>query len=231
MKQVQQLILKTLTADRFIPIQAANYIKPYVGLGIYREAYFARLTKALQKIYRQCEALLGSELFLKIAAHYIFLHPSHFFNIQDYGKYLPDYILAHGYDKYYPFLFDLARFEWHKYWVFNGPEDIKPDPEYVIQTWAKLDEHSVLTLPLNTQLIRLQYSPESLDKKQTYLAIFKIEDRLIIENLTPDEFIFLKLLQMWHPLYLIFEGYKYFSTTTGAEEILLKIYHKGLISA
>src|SRR3990167_7618707 len=92
LKYLQQNFSQTLLQNKFklsptlnAEFKLANEESKLIRLGIYRDAYYARLQRALQKIYPKCQQLLGNDYFILITSHYIYQHPSNFYNIQDYG--------------------------------------------------------------------------------------------------------------------------------------------------
>ena len=65
-----------------------------VRLAIYRNAYYARLTEALQQDYEAIHVLLGDEEFEKLCRHYIDTYPSRSPSLRWFGQYMHDFVDA-----------------------------------------------------------------------------------------------------------------------------------------
>lgn len=99
-------------------------------LGIYHNAYFARLLECLRNIYPMLVKTLGDEAFDALAIGYLQTHPSQSYTLDCLGDHLGDYLAMTRPDldddgqptETWPdFLIDLARLEWNIGEVFDGP--------------------------------------------------------------------------------------------------------------
>ena len=80
-------------------------------LAIYKEAYQARLVDALASNYPCISAYLGLEEFQQLSFSYMNNHPSTYRSIRWFGDKLVDYLIQNPKEQY-PFLAELAEFEW-----------------------------------------------------------------------------------------------------------------------
>jgi hypothetical protein len=91
-------------------------------LGIYRHAYRARLTEALDDVYPILHQILGDETFASMADLFIETHPSVHRSIRWYGSELADFLAAQAPFAEQPVLAEVARFEWTLSEVFDAPD-------------------------------------------------------------------------------------------------------------
>jgi hypothetical protein len=91
-------------------------------LGIYSNAYTARLRDALETNYPVIATVLGESDFAELAAEYIAAHDSRCFSIRYYGHALAHFIATQPGYKPVPFLSDLAQWEWMMAEVFDSAD-------------------------------------------------------------------------------------------------------------
>lgn len=110
-------------------------------LAIYRDAYQARLLESLASNYPALKTYLGFEEFQKIGCAYTNAHPSLYRSIRWFGNELTNY-LTHYYDNQYPYLAELAEFEWKMTLAFDAADTdvVKLEQMAVIpaDTWANM---------------------------------------------------------------------------------------------
>lgn len=82
------------------------------ALGLYESSYRACLTTALAETYEAVQRLVGGENFAALSCAYTARYPSTFYNLSDYGEFFADFIATSASGQTWPFLRDLARFEW-----------------------------------------------------------------------------------------------------------------------
>ena len=96
-------------------------------LGIYANAYYARLMECLRESFPVLAKTLGRELFDEFAFDYLKVHPSTSYTLNRLGDRFADFLQATRPDKeeggvgWPDFLIDLARLEWSIEQVFDGP--------------------------------------------------------------------------------------------------------------
>jgi hypothetical protein len=90
-------------------------------LGIYQDAYEARLIEALTNNFPCLHAYLGDEQFYDLGASYIAHYASNYRSIRWYGDKLSEF-LPEYYDNAYPYLTELAQFEWAMTLIFDAAD-------------------------------------------------------------------------------------------------------------
>jgi hypothetical protein len=91
-------------------------------LGIYGDAYRARLVEALEANYPALAKLLGETDFATLGAQYVQAHDSTFFSIRYYGAALAEFLGAHPDYAAAAVLAELARWEWAMTEVFDAAD-------------------------------------------------------------------------------------------------------------
>lgn len=85
-------------------------------LEIYHGGYRLRLLEALTMDYPQCQALIdtlfGENAFEQAGLEYLKQYPSHHFSVRYFGKYFPEFLSKMMPYSDYPYLAELADFEW-----------------------------------------------------------------------------------------------------------------------
>ena len=111
-------------------IGRSRHLSSEARLGIYHNAYFARLLECLRNIYPMLAKTLGDEAFDALAIGYLQTHPSQSYTLDRLGDQLGNYLAKTRPDldddcqptETWPdFLIDLARLEWNIGEVFDGP--------------------------------------------------------------------------------------------------------------
>jgi len=116
-----------------------------IRLGIYANAYFARLQEALETDYQILRKLLGKEVFEEACLAYIHKHPSHYFSLRWFGQDFPAFL---GYapnrgEHHWPA--EMAQLEWSFVNAFDAA-DAEPLGEAHAaaippEAWATLTMH------------------------------------------------------------------------------------------
>lgn len=102
-------------------------------LSIYSNAYQSRLVEALASNYPILHIYLGQEIFEKIACDYINQFPSHYRSIRWFGDQLAQFLNGHLEYKKFPYLSELAQFEWAQTLVFDAADSAILQVEEVAQ--------------------------------------------------------------------------------------------------
>lgn len=97
-------------------VSAGGRAPPEVQLSVYTHAYRARLIEVLANDYPAMRVAVGDKYFKQLGDQYIQSHPSHYFNLRDFGQHLPGFVanwlkLHPGYSDML-WLVELALFEW-----------------------------------------------------------------------------------------------------------------------
>jgi hypothetical protein len=91
-------------------------------LGIYRNAYSARLIESLGNTYPVLRKLMGAELFEELGSRFVVEHPSPHRSIRWYGRELAGFLSASTPFDERPLLAEVARFEWTLSEVFDSAD-------------------------------------------------------------------------------------------------------------
>jgi len=111
-------------------------------LGIYGDAYRARLVEALQANFPALTRLLGEAEFDTLGTAYVRAHDSPFFSIRYYGNALAEFLANDPEYAAAPVLSELARWEWAMTEVFDAADAAPIDPDALAgvspEGWADL---------------------------------------------------------------------------------------------
>lgn len=89
-------------------------------LAIYHNAYRSRLREALSESYDKTWSYIGDDMFAGLADSYIAAHPSRHPNLRWFGAHFAVHAARELAD--YPFVAELARFEWALGLAFDAPD-------------------------------------------------------------------------------------------------------------
>ncbi|QMT59506.1 DUF2063 domain-containing protein [Legionella sp. PC997] len=138
-EQFQKFLLSG-QADIHDSIVETESVSVNTRLDIYRDAYKLRLIESLSINFPALYAYLGTEEFNTLATYYIDAHPSPYRSIRWYGDGLSEFI-KHNYSQY-PYLAELADFEWKMNWAFDAADEeiVRVEDMAVIppEAWANL---------------------------------------------------------------------------------------------
>lgn len=91
-------------------------------LGIYRDAYALRLIDILYGDFPAVYEILGTQAFIDMARFYLAAYPSTSFTVRHFGQYLAKFLNETPPYADYPYLSQMADFEWAKGTVFDAPD-------------------------------------------------------------------------------------------------------------
>ncbi len=116
LERLQRRFVRSVTfaadADLIAAVTGGGRLSAAEAIGVYRDAYPARLTEALGETYEACWRVMGDEEFFAAARDFIARAPSRSYNLSDYGESFPEFLEARPQAQGAPFLGDLARLEW-----------------------------------------------------------------------------------------------------------------------
>jgi len=103
-----------MTGDKniFSEIVSTEELSNQDRLAIYGNAYYARLEEALQGDFEAIHTLLGDDEFSMLCRRYTDAHPSRFFSLRWFGQYMPEFLASTQPYSSYPYLAEMAQFEW-----------------------------------------------------------------------------------------------------------------------
>ncbi|MGK2913509.1 MAG: HvfC/BufC N-terminal domain-containing protein [Porticoccaceae bacterium] len=121
-----QTALQQFLLDPRQPVEhliAANArMPPATQVGVYAEAYRARLAEALDADFAGLHAYLGDDEFERLVHAYLADHPSRHFSLRWFGLYLADFLAANLPYSEHPDISEMARFEWAQCDAFDAPD-------------------------------------------------------------------------------------------------------------
>lgn len=91
-------------------------------MNIYRDAYAGRLVDILYNDFPTIYQILGTETFVEMATQYLAKYPSTSFTVRHFGQYLAKFLNETAPYCDYPYLWQIADFEWAKGTVFDAPD-------------------------------------------------------------------------------------------------------------
>lgn len=91
-------------------------------LDIYADMYFYRLLDCLAEDFVAVRSVIGPERFHNLVTDYLLVHPSTHTSLRFAGRHLPGFLATHDLLAEWPFLADLARFEWALADAFDAPD-------------------------------------------------------------------------------------------------------------
>ena len=109
------------TPDLLASVIPGGSLDAAAALDVYRTGYVVRLTDQLGETYASVWRVLGDEEFFAVCRDYISAHVSTSTNLSDYGGDFPAFVAASAHAIDYPFLAELARFEWMFHGLFHAP--------------------------------------------------------------------------------------------------------------
>jgi hypothetical protein len=131
-------------------------------VGVYQDAYRARLLECLADDYPALRALLGRERFAALCRRYVVEHPPCVPSLNSYGEALPEFCvsaavidLCAATPAYAPALLrDLARIEWASVELIHAPSAAPLSADEIIAQQADFGEATLVPVP-SMRLLRL----------------------------------------------------------------------------
>lgn len=145
-----------------------------IRLAIYSNAYRSRLVEALESNYPNLSAYVGDEIFEQMANDYLDQHPSRFRSIRWFGDQFAHFLNVHNEYKDYPYLSELAKFEWTQTLVFDAADS----------TVIKIEEIAKIS-PEHWNNMRFDFHP-SVHRLNLSWNVVQIW-QAISDNQSPDE--------------------------------------------
>jgi hypothetical protein len=123
-RHFQNYILQEPTANAFDKsVVATEKASSIERLGVYGNAYTARLVEILGNDYLGLQALVGADRFEEICRAYIEETPSHHYNARWYGDRLPTFLRLTSPWSQEPSLHEMAELDWMIGLSFDSPDE------------------------------------------------------------------------------------------------------------
>jgi hypothetical protein len=189
-------------------------LSPAEQVDIYREQFFNRHLDCLVEDFPAVLAMLGSEDFEALCRAYLAAHPPRSVSLRYLGADLPTYIAA-AWQGEAParLVSDMARLEWALIDAFDAADLAPLDPSVLQSATPEALDAATLTLDPSLTLLSLAYPVHLLHgplvddqhcdappPSPTHLAVYRQDDLLDWEPLTPEAFASLGLLGRGLPL-------------------------------
>ncbi|MFM6927584.1 MAG: putative DNA-binding domain-containing protein [Bdellovibrio sp.] len=203
MNDVQNLFKTSSTSDEiestlFSQLQPAGRLSIEQAFEFYHKGYVHRLTKVLSETFESVHRVVGHEQFNNLCAQYIESHPSTSYHLNGYGHLFPQFLVTTAISKEWPFIEDLAHFEWVLKDLSNAPTP-DPLPAELIQELLGNDDFKVSFVDA-MRIFQSHYTLQGIWRSRDEalftlknfqwnqpesLLLFKKEDRIHIASLDP----------------------------------------------
>lgn len=127
-------------------------------LGIYHNAYRARLIEAIEVDHPVLGVYLGDTLFDQMVLAYIDQHPSSFKSLRQFADNLPQFLSSDNYFREIPFVAELARFERLLLTAFDAPEKAAAQANFLQQLTPEQWPATQLKLHPSVQIFDCQWN-------------------------------------------------------------------------
>ena len=121
------------------------------GLQAHQENVLATVLHVLELSFPSVAQLTGPEYFARLACGYLHAHPPRNAILCRYGEDFPDYLRSHSNDLHYPYLYDLARFDWHI-------DRVSREPVSAFRSPLAVAPRLRMRLPRSLRFPRFEYS-------------------------------------------------------------------------
>lgn len=159
LERLQRRFVRSVTfaadADLIAAVTGGGRLSAAQAIGVYRDAYPARLTEALGETYEACWRVMGDEEFFAAARDFIARAPSRSYNLSDYGEGFPEFLESRPQAEDVAFLGDLARLEWAFIRLFHTRAHEGLEPAALA---AAAGPESILRLGAACVLLSLKHS-------------------------------------------------------------------------
>lgn len=95
---------------------------PAARVQVYNEAYFARIHDALADDFSCVRRCIGHARFQQLVADYLVTHPPQHFSLRYIGQHLPNFAGRQPLLSAYPYLAELADFEWQLFDIYDAAD-------------------------------------------------------------------------------------------------------------
>ncbi|MBP9682798.1 MAG: putative DNA-binding domain-containing protein [Bacteriovorax sp.] len=174
--------LKNQESDLASLLKDSQKLSPSRAIAIYQEDYQARLTEALKNTYTMIHFFIGDEHFYQLALEFIQGHVSVYSNLDEYGRELNDFLKSHPLLNSFPFLSEMACFEWDFKNIFHAPHESGLDSHALYKVLEC--ETALVKLIGPVQLASYHFQIQELcalkNKKRRELLSFNSPEQLII---------------------------------------------------
>ena len=161
-KMLEAIISGKPAADLCALIKPGGKLKtPEDAIDVYLSGYPARLTEALGEAYESIWRVLGDEEFFSVCKNFTSTHSSHSYNLSDYSGFFTEFLNSQQpLLTEFPFLGELAKFEWQFHELFHkSPDQVEPLSQAQL---AAVDGKVKFTFISSLQIFDFKYSSYSI---------------------------------------------------------------------
>ena len=222
LKPTQRLLWQCITAPdeerqrlkktTILPIRGDRRLSAFARVDIYARMYFWRIVDSLKEDFPSLWELMTEDEFHSLMRKYLTRHPSSHWTLRDAGQHLPQFLKKHVILKkwpsgQWPFLVDLARFEWEMIEAFDAADGTLLGNEQLRSLKPQAWGHLSLQLVPSHRLLRCQWPlhqvRESIlesgtwsgEPKPTFLQVWRKEQTVFYRPVDPLEYRLLKSLK------------------------------------
>ena len=161
LREIQKGLMASLTEGD--ELSTYHYVKPdkngcsKTPIRIHQQSHFGKQRQALQEIYTVFARLVGEDFFSYVVRQYLDEDPNLTFDIHLYGKSFPEFIASFEPCQSYPYLKDMAEFEWLCYQACFSPPYRALDLMKLQKSSLKRGADLYFSLPQKSALYRSSY--------------------------------------------------------------------------
>ena len=176
---------------------------------VYSTGYLARMEEALEEVYETTYKTIDHDSLHGMIHDYARAHPPKGFSLADAGEHLSAFLSKHSISKTYPFLSDLAKFEWHLHVAFHAQQFTPASPTQLnsipAEKWPELtlewqpavgvirSEWGIYELWKNRKKDEFKIDKNILERP-TCLLIYRSGFDVMTATIEPEEYHLLELL-------------------------------------
>jgi len=140
-------------------ISTRGFLNPQGGvageerMSVYANGYPARIQESLKEVYEAVYHVLGDGRFSELCRAYVHQYPSHNYNLNFVGRYLPGFLQGSLFSKAFPFLVDLAKLEWLIWKAFHAFDEPAFQPHQLAEVPAENWEQAQIVFQPSVGLI------------------------------------------------------------------------------
>ena len=213
-----------------------DYLFPSKHLSIYRNNIQVTLLRTLQNIYPITIKLLGELFFNQTAKVYIHQFPATSGNLNDYGRYFPQFLGTLKSLEPHPYLSEIATFEWICHELYFVENEKSTHLKSILSIKKYMD--STLKLHPSIRLCRFEFPMTeilsfcqsvnqdylSIESRPNYLFIKRWNFDFYFQELSQNEFLFLSQFTSQQVLSKVLQSMKMLRKT-----FILKCLRMGIL--
>lgn len=138
---------------------------PAERIGVYAGMYLERIAQALAEVYPKLAAAVGDDVFRALVAEYVRVRPPAHPMLQRAGSHFPRFVASHALGAARPWLAELARLEWARFFAVDAPDSAPLRDEQLRALDAKRLAELPLRLVAAHAIVESRYAVDTLWRK------------------------------------------------------------------